>query len=210
MEGEKAREEERERKREQEREQEQEQERSLGRGTAGAPLEPGDDHAQARANHKLHDEREGARGKGRSEQRARTAEKSGMPREESDGDGVDGRDGAAAAAGMGIDAVVADRTSGKRSIKTPPHFSFDRENSGRGASAASAKTKPAKKANDDGAGSGAGSGGDGAKDPTSVPRRYRIASSNQLPPGWKVMRIEQPDKSVSFFTTCAAGGFKNQ
>lgn len=200
--------------REREYEQKREQERSLGEGTVDAPLDLGDDHAQSpplAGKHKLYDAHGVPRRPGGpvGKQRARIAsggqrgaEAAGAGRRGAkslvkDSGDVRGGDGAAAAA-ADMDELAAersertglDRASGKSSVKTRPHYPFDRERSSLDATAA-AKTK---KANDGGASAAAGSGAC-----SDASRRCKILSSNQLPPGWKMTRLEQPDKNVSFF-----------
>lgn len=202
---------------ERERERKLEQERSFGgKGTADAPLDLGDDHAKtsspagtAFAHHRLYDVNGGgAPARNRTKQRSKVAKNGLRQGAESDGHGGGGDgDGAAAASGMDIDSLVAedseparpDRASGKRSSKSknPPHYSFNREKSSWDATTTAAKTPSAKKASDGSAGSGAVYGRDGPKDSAPASRRYRITSASQLPPGWKVARIEQPDKHVS-------------
>lgn len=178
--------------------------RSLGgKGTVDAPLDLGGDHAQASppagtafAHHSLYDVHGGgAPARYRGKQTAKVT-KNGVREEAGGGGGGRGDVAAAAAGGMNIDSLVAnsceptrpDRASGKRSNKK----------SACDARPMAAKTPLAKKVNDGGSGSGAAPG-DGPKNSASPVRRYRILSCNQLPPGWKITRIEQPDKHVSSF-----------
>lgn len=193
--------------RERELERKLEQEQSLGgKGTADAPLNLGDDRAQspppavkAVTQHRLYDVHGGGAPKRqRTKQQAKVA-KTGAPV-------------TPLGSGINIDSLVAesseptrpDGANGKRSSKNSQHDSFNREKSTWDATTTAAKAPPAKEANADGAGAsaGAGAGGDGPKDSASPSRRYRITSASQLPPGWKVMRIEQPDKHVSTFLVC--------